>query len=419
MKIMRRMAVLAQMSKLGLGGMLVALAIVGCSGGTSTASPSEGTTTTPSVSSSPTPTLAPTPTPSPTPEPGFSVTGSMSTPRFGHTATLLPDGSVLVAGGDTGSGSRMSILASAELYDPATGKFSPTGSMAVARFNHTATLLPDGRVLVAGGSDNTGALVATAELYDPASGTFSPTGSMAVARTVHTATLLPDGSVLVAGGVTGTGSRMSILASAELYNPATGKFSPTGSMAVARGHHTTTLLPDGSVLVAGGGTSIIGAPVATAELYDPATGKFSPTGSMATARDLHTATLLPDGSVLVAGGSTGSGSRVSTLASAELYDPATGKFSPTGSMATARQNHTATLLPDGSVLIAGGLTGYGYGFTLAELYDTATGKFSPTGSRETTPVGHTATMLPNGRVLVVGGVTDLGTKVASAELYQP
>jgi Galactose oxidase, central domain/Kelch motif len=171
----------------------------------------------------------------------FSRTGSMATTRVGHTATLLHDGRVLVAGGNDGYGA----FVSAEIYDPKTGTFSPTGPLTTARNNHTATLLADGRVLVTGGSSFTDPL-ASAEIYDLKTGTFSPTGAMTTAREYHTATLLADGRVLV----TGSGAEASG-ASAEIYDPATGTFSPTVSMNTARLHYTATLLADGRVLIAG------------------------------------------------------------------------------------------------------------------------------------------------------------------------
>jgi len=341
-----------------------------------------------------------------------------------HTATLLTDGRVLIAGGVDESGEN---AAYAELFDPASGTFSATGSMTHIRIDHTATLLTDGRVLIAGGRSFTGATtsdyspvpevrwLASAELYDPTTGKFSATGSMAEARFGQTATLLRDGRVLIAGGYGAAGS----VASAELYDPATGTFSPTGSMATGRSGHTATLLSDGRVLIAGG----LGLPgsAASAELYDPATGKFSLTGSMTSAPLFDTGTLLQDGRVLIAGGSDGS----AELASAELYDPATGKFSPTGSMTSGRHSHTATLLLKGRVLITGGYDNQSAEllYDSAELYDPATGTFSSAGSMTHGRGGHTATLLSDGRVLIAGGLdvngAGAGAGLNSAELYQP
>jgi hypothetical protein len=183
--------------------------------------------------------------------------------------------------------------------------------MTVGRFLHTATQLQDGRVLIVGGALTSASdPVATAEVYDPATGTFTMTGAMATAREQHTATLLADGRVLIVGGTTSTGTGdLHPTATVEVYDPSTGSFSVTGSMAEARTFHTATLLPNGKVLVAGGGDEN-----STAEVYDPATGAFSTTGGMEIGRSGHTATLLPNGSVLVAGGGIFAG-----LASAELY----------------------------------------------------------------------------------------------------
>ncbi len=327
----------------------------------------------------------------------FGNTGSLATTRYSHTATLLPNGKVLVTGGNNGG-----TLASAELYDPASGTWTATGSMATARQDHTATLLPNGKVLVVGGY-NGSSYVASAELYDPASGTWTATGSLETARYLHTATLLPNGKVLVAGGING-----SPLASSELYDPTSGTWTATGSLETARYLHTATLLPNGKVLVAAG--TIGGSSLASAQLYDPASGTWATTGSLATARHSHTATLLPNGKVLVAGG-VGS----STLASAELYDPASGTWTATGSLATARYRPTATLLPNGKVLVAGGIGSSA--LASAELYDPASGTWTTTGSLATARRYHTATLLPNGKVLVAGGYGS--SALASAELFDP
>ena len=184
----------------------------------------------------------------------------MATPRGWHTATLLLNGNVLVAGGYSSGGN---ATASAELYDPTTGNFSLTGSMAVPRQSFTATLLLNGKVLVTGGLQN----INSAELYDPATGLFSITGIMAVPRQSFTATLLPNGEVLVAGGYSEVLIPEPITASAELYNPATGNFSSTGSMTTTRENHTATLLTNGKVLIAGGDNAGSGYPIASAELF--------------------------------------------------------------------------------------------------------------------------------------------------------
>ena len=239
---------------------------------------------------------------------------------------------------------------------PASGTWTATGSMGTARYEHTATLLPNGKVLVAGGYN--GPALSSAELYDPASGTWTATGSMGTARGEHTATLLPSGKVLVAGGF----DLSNALSSAELYDPVTGTWTATGSMSTARYDHTATLLPNGQALVAAGTDSDF-RPLRSAELYDPASGTWSATGSMGTARFDHTATLLPSGEVLVAGGYNFNDGY---LSSAELYDPASGTWSATGGMGTARAQHTATLLPNGKVLVAGGSNGVA--LSSAELY---------------------------------------------------
>jgi hypothetical protein len=351
----------------------------------------------------------------------FTPTGSMTTARDQATATLLCDGRVLIVGGMGGPTtsslpqSSAAALASAELYDPATGRFSQTGSQATARMGHTATLLPNGRVLIAGGVGTGSAggqlALASAELYDPATGKFSPTGPMTTARVGDTATLLEDGRVLIAGGFYGYAS----LDSAELYDPTTGKFSLTGSMTTDRAGDTATLLPDGRVFVEGG---------TGADLYDPRTGSFSSAGSAVAGRSFHTATRLLNGRVLLAGGRmppAGDYNGAAALTSTVLYDPRSGSSWWSGPMALDRVYCTAALLPDGRVLLAGGNSQDAGDTATAELYDPVTAEFSSAGSMTVARSWHTATSLRDGRVLIVGGETNVttGEILASAELYQP
>jgi hypothetical protein len=354
----------------------------------------------------------------PTPEPLQAPSGTFSTNSptiFGaqYTATSLKDGRVLLAGLGNGAG----IPNQAEIYDPKTGQFTQPDQMMIERANATATLLPDGQVLIAGGCQCSGAIgkyVDSAELFDPRAATFSwAGGAMTTSRSGHSATLLNNGLVLIAGGVSNSGG---VLASAELYNPTSGTFSPTGSMTTARLNQTATLLQDGRVLIIGGKNSY--GEVLSAELYDPMSGQFTPTTNSPGGKlEFHTATPLGDGRVLIAGGEDGS----TALASAEVFDPGTARFSPSGSMASPRVGHTATLLSSGKVLIAGGYDG-GRALASAELYDPVTGTFSPTGSMITARTDHTATSLAGGGVLIYGG--DDGhvswgsaTPVNSSELY--
>ena len=337
--------------------------------------------------------------------PPWVTTGSMSTARQYHTATLLPNDQVLVAGGNCNSGA----TSSAELYDPVSGTWTNTGSMSDIRFTHTATLLPDGKVLVAGGADVNSNVLASAELYDPASGTWTNTGSMNTERLDHTATLLPGGKVLIAAGYN---NDSQWLASAELYDPASGTWTNTGVLNASRTFHTATLLPNGQVLVVGGYGPSAGW-LASAELYDPASGTWTYTGSLNTGRCNHTATLLPNGQVLVAGGSMSANS----ISSAELYDPASGTWTNTGSMNTARWSHTATLLPNGQVLVAAGYNSESSNHLASvELYNPASGTWTTTNSLNFARDNHTATLLANGQVLVAGGEGNSGI-LASAELY--
>ncbi len=342
----------------------------------------------------------------------FTATGSMHTAHTHDMATLLPDGQVLITGDDPAGDT--------ELYNPATGTWAVTGQMNTPREDATATLLPDGQVLVAGGTSAAGTFaLSSAELYNPATGTWAVTGSMHQGRSglagqgEPSATLLPDGQVLIAGG---ENANFNLLSSAELYNPATGKFTPTGSMTTPRAGQSATLLNNGQVLMAGG----TGA-TAAAELYNPATGKFTATGSMSAPRGDNVGTLLPDGDVLVTG---------PAQTFAELYHPATGQWSNAsaglGACGTVcRRFSTATLLPTGTVLLAGGLDGVQNPQTTptAMLYDPGTNTWTSTGSMTTPREGQTATLLPDGQVLMAGGTNfdhpHAAIFLASAELYTP
>jgi N-acetylneuraminic acid mutarotase len=346
--------------------------------------------------------------------PSWISTGSLNIPVSNHTATLLPSGKVLIAGGFSGA---FGFHNTAELYEPATGMWNLTGSLDSYHSDHTATLLPTGKVLVAGGASIWNSPVNRAELYDPAKESWSDTGNLLTARYGHTATLLSNGTVLVAGGANNNDDPPSTVTSAELYNPTTETWQTTGSLNTQRYQHTATLLPSGKVLVAGGFNSSF-LTLNLAEVYDPATETWSGTGSLNIDRTGHTATLLPNGKVLVAGGYNFTGNRFTALNSAELYDPATGTWSITGSLNVARSDHSASLLSNGKVLVAGGQVFDTWPYASlngAELYDPATGTWSLTANLNTARGSHTATLLPDGKVLVAGG--DNQGALLSAELY--
>jgi hypothetical protein len=364
---------------------------------------------------------------------GFSSAATIPVPRGAHTATLLPSGKVLIAGGTSLSDPDFVVgTMDAELYDPLTGSFVATGGMRTARYQHTATLLLNGKVLVTGGfvrvgvSGLSGDVEATdkSEVYDPSTGLFTSTGTMRIARGAHTATLLSDGRVLVTGGGTLGGNFFSFfgsaLDSAEIYDPETGSFTLTGTMSLRRYIHTATLLGNGKVLITGGAAndSLVALQalvlvVDAAELYDPSIGAFTAAGNMRHARGGHSATLLPDGRVLISGGFTdllstsvsdGGYTGSAATSSCELFDANTGVFTDSGPMTTPRAIHTATLLPNGQVLLAGGVTGLSGPLTpTAELYDPTMDSFIDTGGLATARDEHSATLLPNGRVLVIGG----------------
>jgi hypothetical protein len=355
----------------------------------------------------------------------FTETGNMTAAHAGATGTLMPNGKVLIASKD----------GSAEVYDPATGSFTTAGHIASLWLSSTTTLLGDGTVLVVGndGTQN------SAYEYDSAVQTFTLVGSTVTGQRGGWATLLRSGKVLIAGGVTGyLNGGVAQMANPEVYDPSTGKFTATGAFATkgtldVKGGpdiSTASLLPDGRVLFAAEPSS---------EVYDPVSGSFSLTGSMTTLCadgekptyiESRTATVLQNGRVLLTGGVN---EDCGYFANAELYDPSNGKFNSTGDMTRSRYNHTATLLPDGTVLIAGGeSTECSAGRCIfsgttasAESYDPSTGTFATIGNMTAARTGQTATLLKNGTVLIAGGyaygpgMATFPQDLNSAELYAP
>jgi len=301
------------------------------------------------------------------------MTGVMGDKREFHTATLLRDGKVLVAGG---SGDKApTLLSTAELYDPATGLWNGVGATNAGRLMHTATLLPDGKVLVAGGygiEDGSNNSLSSAELFDPVTGTWQTTGPLNGRRSNHTATLLPNGKVLIAGGY----DFNDALSTAELYDPATETWTPTSPLPTAPGVGSATLLPNAKVLVVKGfapkdpgpGYDPVG------QLCDPDTGHWTVTPPPTVGGQYHSETLLADGKILVAGGYAPG---AVYLVDAELYDPLTGVWSNTAPLLAARKNHTATRLANGNVLIAGGYQDNCTVLSSAELYTSTNGPVAP------------------------------------------
>ena len=330
---------------------------------------------------------------------------SLLEPRASHSATLLPDGRVLIAGGMRRN---QDFYSSAELYEPATGKFQATGSMAVARVGHAAVLLLSGKVLIVGGwvgHESTD----TVELYDPATGKFAALPKMSVRRGRPCATLLNSGDVLITGG--GDHDSPGGVDSAEVFHTATNKFEALSPMHAARIAQTATVLNDGRVLIVGGRGDTV---TATAELYDPATKRFTLTGSMQTARYKHTAGLLSDGRVLIAGGSDDRDWR-GAMNSAEIYDPRTGSFSAASSL-----NDSRFKLPEQAVQLRSGLILVAGGSKLVEVYDPATGKFLiAAGQMNDARHYMTETKLGDGSVLLTGGYPGNDQATGETWIYHP
>ncbi len=331
----------------------------------------------------------------------------MSENRAGHTATLLPNGQVLVAGGFARD---KKSVASTEIFDSLTSSFSTADKMSIARAGHTATLLPNGKVLIAGGFN--GDYLDSAEIYDSKTGKFTPTGKMTMPRSEHIAVLLNNGKVLLAGGV-GTG--WTFLAESEIFDPLSNSFTKTGNMTAPRESHTATLLKDGKVLITGGhqGRRSAITIYSSAEIYNPLNGTFAATASLTVKRHKHAAALLDNGQILIVGGSDERDSR-GAYTTAEIYNPQKNIFTRIGDMNLSRYKlqGTTVLLKGGKLLIAGGAN-------QAEIYDPKINTFSlVAGKYESVRLFSTATLLQNGQVLIVGGY-DHNTAVSSkAWIYQ-
>jgi hypothetical protein len=337
-------------------------------------------------------------------------TADMHAARMAHTATTLQDGRVLIVGGFT---SEASAAFGAEFYDPVEGRFTPSSRMITLRHSHSATMLANGKVLIVGGYASGNAVVNSAELFDPSTNTFSPTGSLVASRAGHIAVLLASGKVLIAGGV---GPDWEFLSGAELFDPATGRFSPTGSMTVARESHAAVRLQDGRVLIAGGhrGRRREITLYASAEVYDPRTGRFTRVADMRVRRHKHDAVLLRDGRVLITGGADERDSQ-GVYNSTELFDPASGIFVTGPDLLKPRYKHngSSVLLPRGDVLLAGGSS-------YAERFDPRSGTFAiVSGVAPLAGQFSAVAPLSAGRVLITGGYgSDRGPQ-AAAWIYQP
>lgn len=366
---------------------------------------------------------------------GWGGAGSLAQVRSGHTATLLPNGRLLIVGGEGGPGGANS-LASAEVYDPRTNTWSYGPTLNLGRVAHTTTRLSTDEVLVVGGDtvqpDQPAAPTNSVELFDPATNSWRPGAAAALGRGDHTATILPDGRVLVVGGEAlepSTGQRRA-LASAEVYDPRTNRWAVVEDLGRPRVGHTATVLPDGRVVVSGGETPAVNGQrevTSGVEVFDPATGRWSLSGDLTTGRSGHTATLLPDGRVLVVGGQTTEtrGGRVRLVgvaaaipsATAEVFDPQSGSWRPVASLGTARVGHSATLLPGGQLLVAGGYALDGdRPLASAERYDVAANSWAAF-PLPIARAGHTATLLADGSTILVGGKAGPDSYVEQVDRY--
>jgi N-acetylneuraminic acid mutarotase len=356
------------------------------------------------------------------------------------SAILLADGRVLIAGGEDGS---RSALANAALFDPTANTWSSTGNLLTSRRLHTATRLADGRVLVAGGITGANAApstgIATAEIFDPSTGSWTATGSMTEPRFSHSATLLANGKILVAGGAAVRSADSNrALYTAELFDPSTGQWAATATMSDARFGHPALALSDGRVLVVGGAVTVgrgqYGAQ-SYCELFDPTAATWTATGSMASTRKSHEATLLADGTVLATGGDAPTmlqdwNYQPYSLYQAERFTPSTGAWAAAPDMDWGRSHHRAILLGSGKLLVVGGTDSstFDIGYQNATVFDPTAGSWSGTIGTVLGRWAFAATRLADGRVLAAGGITlsgaaapgtDQSTVTATTEVYTP
>jgi len=337
-------------------------------------------------------------------------------------SVTLHDGRVIALGGATAQSS-FDAVASALIFDPATGHWTAATDMLQPRAYAMAVTLADGSVLVAGGSRD-GQPLDTAERYYPGNGTWVAAGRLNIPRTQGALTLLKDGRVLATGGGIEGGPDWNATASAEIFDPAGGTWTMVAPMAVARARHTATLLLDGEVLVAGGATTFhgdAGFVTAKAEIFDPGTNSWRPAAPMSKPRYVHAATLLIDGRVLVAGGWYATSNSDPSHNTAEIYDPATNTWAATGSMTGARADYSLVRLADGRVLAAGGVDPAYTVQASSEIYDPATGVWAATGKLMVGTMWPAVGLLPDGRVLIAGGALDAlaAHLTAACQIYSP
>lgn len=329
-----------------------------------------------------------------------------------HTASLLPDGSIIIIGG---LGYVDRVHQETLLYSPYSGSLAPHASLGTARAAHVAFTLPNGKIIVAGGYNpyvgtSFDPAFKSSEIYDPNTKAFSPGPDMNFPRRNHVATALKDGRILITGGIQLIGRGFGASPNTEVFNPATNLFDAGERMTDGRWLHTATLLKDGKVLIAGGRNNnctencLIYA-LNSAEIYDPATGHYTATGPMHIARYNHTATALADGRVLILGGETTDdlGTGNDQVGTAEIYDPATGQFTTWTSLLLPRSSHQAVELLNGKILVMGGLRASAVGTDQTEIFDPETGESRPGPTLNDFHVRSSAIRLSNGEVFLFAG----------------